>query len=383
MPYWRLSSVYFFYFSVVGALSPYWGIYLQSLGFQPQQIGIIFAVPMITKLIAPNAWSWFSDRSGQRMLVMRLGSLGACVFFVGIFIRNDYAGLILFTALYSVFWNAVLPQFEAVTLTFLGDRAENYSKVRLWGSVGFIFTVVGLGWVFERLAITWLPVFVLMFLVGIFVFSCVLPSLASQLHKSKRGDFVKTLLSNRVYLFFLVLLFIQLSHGVYYVFYSIYLDAHGYTKFSIGLLWAVGVISEIVIFLYIPQLFKRFSLFRLLSFSFLMTAFRWFVIGAFPENIPLITLAQLVHALSFGVVHAVAIQFIKSTFTEVSQGQAQAFYSAASFGGGAALGAYLSGMLWDISPQLTFNLAAFSAFCAWFLCVIFLRKRIDAPITRK
>ncbi len=109
MPYWRLSSVYFFYFSVVGALSPYWGIYLQNLGFQSQQIGIIFAVPMITKLIAPNIWSWFSDRSGQRMLVMRLGALGACVFFVGIFVRDDYAGLILFTVLYSVFWNAVLP----------------------------------------------------------------------------------------------------------------------------------------------------------------------------------------------------------------------------------------------------------------------------------
>ncbi|MFL0802153.1 MAG: MFS transporter [Agarilytica sp.] len=377
MPYWRLSSVYFFYFSVVGALSPYWGIYLQSLGFQPQQIGIIFSVPMITKLIAPNVWSWLSDRSGQRMLVMRLGALGACCFFVGIFIRNDYAGLILFTALYSVFWNAVLPQFEAVTLSFLGDRAEHYSKVRLWGSVGFICTVVALGWVFEHLAIAWLPVFVLIFLVGIFIFSCALPALASQSLESKRGDFVKTLLSNRVYLFFLALLFLQLSHGVYYVFYSIYLEAHGYAKFSIGLLWAIGVVSEIVIFLYVPQLFKRFSLFRLLSFSFLMTAVRWFVIGAFPENVPLIMLAQLVHALSFGVVHAVAIQFIKSRFSDASQGQAQAFYSAASFGGGAALGAYLSGLLWDISPQLTFNLAAMSALCAWGLCVVFLRKRID------
>ncbi|MFL0799928.1 MAG: MFS transporter [Agarilytica sp.] len=380
MPYWRLSSVYFFYFSVVGALSPYWGIYLQSLGFQSHQIGIIFAVPMITKLIAPNVWSWFSDRSGQRMLVMRMGALGACVFFVGIFIRHDYAGLIIFTALYSVFWNAVLPQFEAVTLTFLGDRAEHYSKVRLWGSVGFICAVVGLGWVFERVAITWLPVFILSFLVGIFIFSCALPPLTLQSHGNKRGDFVKTLFSNRVCLFFIALMFLQLSHGVYYVFYSIYLEAHGYAKFSIGLLWAIGVVSEIIIFLYVPQLFKKFSLFSLLYFSFLMTALRWLVIGAFPENIPLVMLAQLVHALSFGVVHAVAIQFIKSTFSDRSQGQAQAFYSASSFGGGAALGAYLSGLLWDISPQLTFNLAALSAVCAWLLCVVFLRNRIGAPI---
>ncbi len=267
-------------------------------------------------------------------------------------------------------------------MTFLGDRAEYYSKVRLWGSVGFILTVVGLGWVFEYLAITWLPVFVLMFLVGIFIFSCVLPPVALPSREGKRGDFVKTLFSNRVYLFFLALLFLQLSHGVYYVFYSIYLEAHGYAKFSIGLLWAIGVVSEIVIFLYVPRLFKKFSLFQLLSFSFLMTALRWLVIGAFPENIPLIMLAQLAHALSFGVVHAVAIQFIKSTFSDASQGQAQAFYSAASFGGGAALGAFLSGLLWDISPQLTFNLAALSAFCAWLLSVVFLRRRIDTPVSQ-
>ena len=34
LPYWRLSGFYFFYFAFVGAMSPFWGLYLQIAGIQ-------------------------------------------------------------------------------------------------------------------------------------------------------------------------------------------------------------------------------------------------------------------------------------------------------------------------------------------------------------
>ncbi len=376
MPYWRLSSVYFFYFAVVGALSPYWGLYLQHLNFEPHEIGAFIAVPMVTKLLVPNIWSWLSDRIGKRMLVVRLGSLGACVAFCGIFYWNDYASLMFYIVLYSIFWNAVLPQFETITLSYLGDEAYRYSKVRLWGSVGFICTVVTLGLLLEVLSIDWLPVFILAFLSGIFIFACTLPPLSVVEHANGPGNFIGSLLRNRSYLFFIILFFLQFSHGVYYSFYSIYLEEHGYPKWMIGVLWALGVVSEIVVFIYIPRLFKRFSVFHLFSVSLFATAIRWLVIGTFPSNLVVITLAQGLHALSFGVAHAVAIQFIKSTFSESEQGQAQAFYAASSFGGGAALGAYFSGWVWSMSPVLCFYISALSALLAWLLSLTFLRRKI-------
>lgn len=375
MPYWRLSSVYFFYFAVVGALSPYWGLYLQHLNFKPHEIGAFIAVPMVTKLLVPNLWSWLSDRSGRRMLVVRLGSLGACISFCGIFYRNDYAALMLIVVMYSIFWNAVLPQFETLTLSYLGDQLHRYSNVRLWGSVGFICTVVSLGLILEVLSIQWLPVFILFFLFGIFVFACTLPSLPHPQHTSGTGNFIASVFSNRTYVFFIILFFLQFSHGVYYGFYSIYLEAHGYSKSAIGLLWGFGVVSEIVVFIFIPRLFQKFSLFHLFSISLLATAIRWWVIGEFPSNVVMITLAQALHALSFGVAHAVAIQFIKSTFSEADQGQAQAFYAAVSFGGGAALGAYFSGLVWSTSPLLCFYISSGSALFAWLLCILFLRNK--------
>ena len=358
-------------------MSPYWGLYLQNLGFRPEQIGALVAVPMLTKLLAPNLWSWLSDRSGKRLLVIRLGSLGACVAFVGIFLwPQTYLNLMIIVALYSVFWNAVLPQFEATTLSFLGDKVHDYSKVRVWGSVGFIVSVVALGAMFESVSILWLPSVILFLLVGIFAFTCALPPLQLDPPSAGEGKFLATLLANRVYLFYAVLFFLQFSHGVYYGFFSIYLESYGYGKLLIGVVWALGVISEIVIFIYVPRLFRRFTLYQLLSVSLLATAIRWVIVGEFAEHVWVVCVSQLLHALSFGVCHAVVIQFIKTRFAEQAQGQGQAFYSAVSFGGGAAAGTYVSGFIWQLSPSLTFLVAAVAAAFAWLCCVTLLREKL-------
>lgn len=374
MPYWRLSSIYFFYFSVVGGMSPYWGLYLQNLEFKPHQIGALIAVPMLTKLIAPNLWSLLSDRIGRRMLVIRLGSLGACLAFIGVFFLRDYFALMAVVALYSIFWNAVLPQFESMTLSFLGDKVHHYSRVRLWGSIGFIVSVILLGWWFDLWGVEWLPTFLFIFLLGIFVFACTLPAIPSEKHESHWQDFLADLKQNRSYVFFIVLFFLQFSHGAYYGFYSIYMESFGYSKTVIGLLWALGVLSEIIIFIYVPQIFRAASAYSLLSFTLLMSVLRWLLTAYFPENVALVLFAQCIHALSFGMAHALAIRFIKQTFQDSAQGQAQALYSAFSFGGGAAIGAYVSGLLWAGSPTLTFFLSAILAFVAWLMCKLTISK---------
>ncbi|WP_419582672.1 MFS transporter, partial [Thiolapillus sp.] len=51
MPYWRLSAFYFFYFAALGTLMPYWGLYLQSLGFDAFAIGSLMSILMATKIV--------------------------------------------------------------------------------------------------------------------------------------------------------------------------------------------------------------------------------------------------------------------------------------------------------------------------------------------
>lgn len=171
IPYWRLSGFYFFYFAVVGTLIPFWGIYLKSLGYSSQDVGIISAIILATRIIAPNFWGWLADHTQQRLRIIRLGSLAASIIFAGILLDQRYWWLVLVVSCYTFFWHAVLPQFEVITLGYLGNNHHRYSQIRLWGSLGFMAAVVGLGLVFDVLPIRFLPLFILTFLILIWLSS--------------------------------------------------------------------------------------------------------------------------------------------------------------------------------------------------------------------
>ena len=169
MTYWRLSGFYFFYFASLGALIPYWSLYLQSLGFGAVEIGELTAVILATKIVAPNIWGWIADHTGRHMAVVRISSLFAAIMFTGVFIQQSYWWLVAVMVSFSFFWNAALPQFEVTTLNALGDETQGYSKIRLWGSIGFIITVVALGPLIEKTGADRLPLTVLLLLVGIWL----------------------------------------------------------------------------------------------------------------------------------------------------------------------------------------------------------------------
>ncbi len=368
--YWRLSSFYLFYFGALGALIPYLGVYLKSIGFDAQEIGELIAALMATKVIAPNIWGWLADRSHSRMAVVRSASLVASLGFALIFVSHSYAWLMMVMILFSFFWNAALPQFEAVTMSHLGGDTHRYSVIRLWGSVGFVVSVVALGAVIEDYDAGILPAVVLILLVSIAVSSAFVSDHFNG-HPQESGASLMTVLRRPgVIALLLVCFLMQLSHGPYYAFYSIYLEEHGYSHGAIGWLWGLGVIAEIIIFMRMSILVRCLGLRGLLLMSLLAAALRWMLIGWFPDYPVVITLAQLLHAASFGIYHAVAITLIHQKFTGRHQGIGQALYSSLSFGAGGAIGSLYSGYLWDGSgPVVTYSLSALACIVA-FLIVI-------------
>ena len=54
IPYWRLSSLYFFYFAFIGTFSPYFGLYLKSLDFNAWDIGVLMSLMQVMRLAAPH-----------------------------------------------------------------------------------------------------------------------------------------------------------------------------------------------------------------------------------------------------------------------------------------------------------------------------------------
>ncbi len=359
VPYWRLSAFYLFYFGSLGALIPYWGLYLQSQGFSAEDIGKLMAVILITKLIAPNVWGWIATRTGRHLDLVRLSSLLAVICFCGVFVSHHPLWLVFVMAIFSFFWNAALPQIEAMTFAHLGEYFHRYSHIRLWGSIGFVITVVLLGWLFEQFDITLLPILLVGLFTSIWLTSLLVPEhdrdylAVSQetLHQIIRRPAVIALL--------VVCFLMQLSHGPYYTFYSIYLEEHNYNRSIIGQLWALGVIAEVGAFLVMHYWLARFKLCTLMIASLILSGLRWLMIGYGANYFLLLVAAQLLHAASFGLFHGVSVQFIRRHFPGRIQGQGQALYSSLSFGAGGALGSFASGYIWEnLGMEMTYVLAS-------------------------
>ncbi len=374
VPYYRLSGFYFFYFALLGALVPYWSLFLQDKGFGPQQIGLLMAVLHASRIIAPNLWGWLADRSGRRIQIVRYGAGLTCLCFSAMFWQHSALGIGLVMAAFSFFWNAVLPQFEVLTLAHLGEQRDRYSQVRLWGSIGFIATVVGLGWLFDQIAVSWLPHLSLVLMVLIWLNTLLItPPPAAPVEQSAGQGFMLQLKRPQVLAFFAVMFLVQLGHGPYYTFYSVLMESLGYSRSEIGLLWAIGVAAEVVIFIYMPRLLARFGYRRLLLSALTLTALRWLFVACWPEVAPLMLFSQTLHAASFAVVHAVGIALVHHYFTERNYGQAQALFSSAGFGAGGAVGALISGLLWETAgPLPTFMIAALTAVLGLLLTVVWI-----------
>jgi len=361
-PYWRLSGYYLCYFGALGAFVPYWPVYLKFLGLTPAQIGELVGVSMAMRIIAPYWWGWFSDHYGTRMPIVRWTSLLAMISFWSLFFSTSYEWIFLCISVYSFFWNAGLPQFEAVTLAYLHGRTYFYSRIRLWGSIGFILAVIALGIALEDHD----PPLLLWALSGLYggiwLLSLSVPDKAS-IHPQQHTDSFWAVLRRPVVLMILGGCFLmQFSHGPYYTFYSIYLQQHGYRASLIGQLWALGVIAEVGVFLIMDKLLHRFNLRTLMSVSLGLATLRWLLLGHLAYMPVAVMGGQLLHAATFGVFHAVSIQWIYQLFPGRLQGRGMALYSSLSFGLGSALGALVSGYTWEsLGPLHSFNMAALSA----------------------
>lgn len=379
LPYWRLSAFYFFYFATLGAFLPYWSLYLEDTGFSALEIGELSALMVATKIIAPNLWGWIADHTGKSLRIIRLASFFGALFFAGFLLAEGYLMYAVITVCFSFFWNAALPQFEAATLFHLRHDSHRYSRIRLWGSVGFIVSVLGIGRFLEYFAISYLTWAVIFLLAMIWLVAMITPEAKASVSSQDAIGIWRILSRPEVIVFFIVYMLLQLAHGPYYVFYSIYLKQFSYSATEIGMLWALGVCAEIILLLCMKPLLAKISLRRILLVSILLSILRWWIIANYPQSEIMMIAAQLLHAATFGSSHVVAIHLVHQYFGSQHQGKGQALYSSMSFGLGGMLGSLYSGYLWDgFGAQFVYSLAAGACVVAFVFAFVWVgrEKRI-------
>jgi len=375
LPRRRLSLYYFFYFTLFGTFLPFFGLYMQGLGFSALEIGQVMAGLIGTKILAPYFWGWLADRSGKMMIWIRLAMGLATFTAMGLIWATDFWSLLVVVLLFSFFWHGGLPLFEAYTFSQLGGQKVQYGNIRLWGSLGFIFAVLILGWRFSHCGLSGFPWVIL----GLFLMlSLVTLSLKDQVDCSSntpKQDVWPVLFSPQVLGLLLVSFLIQFSHGTYYNFFSIHLTAFGYSTQLIAGLWTLGVVAEIFVFLAMSWLLRHIPIMMLLMLSLVLTFARWQLSLWGVESLMALIIAQTFHAASFGLYHAVALHLIDSLFHGTLRSRGQAVYAATSQGLGGALGALVAGLTWTIGGAfLSYMLSSVAVLLAMLVAWWSLRK---------
>ena len=362
IPYWRLSAFYFCYFAVLGALVPYWPVYLRDQGFTPQAIGVLTAIMMAARIIAPNVWGWLADHTSQRMRIVRSGAFLAALSFSALYLGKTVLWLALVITVWSFFWNALLAQFEVVTFDYLGSQPHGYTRVRLWGSVGFIVAVAAIGALFDVVSVRWLPLYLITSMTLVWLSSLRVDEAPQHTQRPAEQESVWAILTKPVVMcFFVVCFLMQISHGPYYTFFSLYMEQHGYSRAHIGQLWAMGVVAEVVLFWFMYRLMPHWGIRFFMLLSLLLTSVRWALLALYPDQVWIVLFAQCLHAFSFGSFHATAIELVRRFFPARQAGRGQALYNSLSFGVGSALGALFSGYVWEWSNSGTFLIASLAS----------------------
>jgi PPP family 3-phenylpropionic acid transporter len=291
-------------------------------------------------------------------IAFRTGLVGTLAY-LGVFVSGAVPWLLACIALWCVFWSAALPLMEATTLDHLGGRTGDYGRIRLWGSVGFVAAVVGVGWILDRVEIRILLWVVAGTLVGILACVRGVPEVRHDPAGARESDIVRVLRRPEVVALIAASMLMALAHGPYYTFFSIHLVAQGYSKTAVGWLWAIGVLAEIAVFAALPWFYRVFSAQTLLVASFALTVVRFLLIAWASHISALLLVAQVLHAASFGVFHSAALASVHRLFEGGSRARGQALYSSLSFGLGGTLGGLGSGVAWEHwGAAATFSAAA-------------------------
>ena len=359
--HWRLSRFYFFYYFFVGSFVPYWGIYLQSENFSPSSIGILLSLFQISRIVAPNFWGWLADHTGHRVKWIKLTSFLGLIGFIGIFWAKGFFWIFLVMSALSLFTSSTLPLAESLTLAHLATTDGHYSRIRLWGSIGFIVASLFLGYLIDLQGINILLWVLLIAQTIIFFLSNTIPETKETHHKKNDLSIWKIIKTPSVVALLIGCTLMVSAHGVLYNFYSIYLKEHGYSSATIGWLWAVGVICEIFIFMLMPKILRRYSLKTILLISLFLGVIRFILIGASPDQFYLLLIAQMFHAATFGSFHAASIEVIAYFFKGRNQSRGQAIYNSVAYGIGGTIGGLGGGYLIQyLGGQLGFMIAAIS-----------------------
>ena len=330
-------------FLIQGVFLPYWPVWLKAQGLSAGEIGILLSLPNWVRVFADPLIAQRADHTGNRKTPM-MWLAGIYVLTVLAFpVSSNFWWLAGLSVVIGFTFSPLLPLGTTITVHECKTRDLDYGRVRLWGSLAFIFASYGAGWVLDGTSTTWIVW--MLFVAGIVNFAITTRMPDPQTDRSLRsGSSLVYLLRKPVFLIYLGCIgFVQGSHGTYYSFASVHWETVGYSHEMIGTFWSIGVIAEIALFAVAGKFVRGRHPGILFALGATAGIVRWIVLGS-SDEFWMIVLVQPLHAMTFGITHLAAVSFIARAIPQQLATSAQSLMATLS------MGVFLGSSIWASGP---------------------------------
>ncbi len=349
----QLALQYFLYYSIVGIHLPYLNLYFRENGFSGREIGTLSSLRTLSIIFFPLFWGMLADRFRMRKTIYVMCNAASSVLWSLYLITGGFVPTAAVTFAFAAFYSPIISFLEAFSMDILGAAKKSYGKIRLWGSISFVCVVLVLGRVIAEKGIGIIIPLSLGMMLFMSVLSCFFPKTGG--HGPEFSLKSATFILRPDFALFLASCVLMLgSHGAYYGFLSIKLSAEGASASYIGIVWAVGSASEILVMLYSKELFRRIGIETVLVWSFAFAALRWLIVCFLGDQPIFMILSQLCHAVTYGCFHMACILFTDKVSDEGVKTLAQSVNNAVSYGLGLMAGIFTCGFFYDRYQNLVF-----------------------------
>jgi PPP family 3-phenylpropionic acid transporter len=345
------TSYYFVAFIPWGIYSPYLPLFFQRSGRSDAEIGALLALPPLLMILAPPVWGAAADRlrDRKRVLLMLL-AVSALIFPALWLARDSFFATMIAMAVFTFFFASSEPLSDAITMEHLPNAGGDYGRIRLWGSLGFVFPLLLMGIILkpafgaslgvESLA----PVFVLFVAFRLLALAWATRLPSGEKIPSGRFDWrsLRVLASPPFIVLATCAFMSRLGSQGLYVFFSIYLDKLHMADNLKGYFWAIGVLSEVVVMFFAGRIMARVNIKWLFAASLAASAVRLFALS-FPLSFVAIALIAPLQGISFAAFHVPAVTFIGRIAPPHLRASGQTLFAAVVGGLGGVVGAQASG----------------------------------------
>lgn len=357
----RLSALYGSIFLAIGIMMPFWPVWLQSKGLSATEIGLTIASGSIVRVFLAPQIARFSDRTGERRRPIIALAVAAFLLYLPFYVADEFWVILLLQACTAGTFGPLMPLSESLTMTGARTQKLDYGRIRLWGSLTFIAGASGIGFFLKGADPDAIWASVTAALGLLVVISLFIPDFRSQPAAPEAKPF-RQVVGDRTFLIFIAAtVCVQGSHALYYSFGTLNWLRMGLEEGVIGLLWAEGVVAEVILFVFAAEAVRKIGPARLIALGGLACLIRW-SLTAYTDALSVIILLQLLHAFTFGAAHLGAIYFIADRMPEEISSTAQTLYALAVSGLGIGLMSFASGHLYDaFAGQAYFAMAMLGA----------------------